>query len=264
MTKVAGYIRVSTKGQAEHGGGLENQADTIREYCTANGLDLVDLYEDAGVSGANGIESRDALPELLGDLDAGLFEAVVIVRLDRLARDLMLQETIIADVVKRGGTLHSIAEPDLCSADPTRTMVRQIMGAIAQYEKALIVKRLAGGRRRKRRNQGYAGGWVPLGYSIDGDGRQARPEVDQAGAEVVRRVFAEYAAGASTRAIAEGLTADQVPTQRGGKWAAATVGTILGNPAYKGIEYPAIVDGALWDECSTRRQARNKRAGARA
>lgn len=267
--KVAGYIRVSTIGQAEKGHGLAEQAETIREFCGANGYELVAVYEDAGVSGANGIEGREALPQLLADLEAGDFEGMVIVRLDRLARDLMLQENILGDVRKRGGELLSIAEPDLCSEDNTRTLIRQIMGAVAEYEKKLIVARLAGGRRRKVKQGGYSGGWVPLGYTVQGEGREAEVTVDPKTAPSVRRVFREYAGGASMREIAEGLQADGVPTKRGGTWAQGTVAGIIGNVFYTGHEevdgevrrngHPALIDGKLFGRCERRRKKARRR-----
>lgn len=267
--KVGGYIRVSTLGQAENGSGLADQEETIREFCATNGFELVGVYEDAGVSGANGIEGREALPQLLADLEAGEFEGVVIVRLDRLARDLMLQENILADVRKREGELLSIAEPDLCEDDPSRTLIRQIMGAISEYEKKLIVARLAGGRRRKVKQGGYPGGWVPLGYVVQGEGREAQVVLEPEGAAVVRRVFREYTGGASMREIAEGLQADGVPTKRGGTWAQATVGAIIGNVFYTGQEevdgevrrngHPAIIDGKLFGRCERRRKKARRR-----
>jgi len=267
--KVAGYIRVSTLTQAEHGHGLAEQAETIREFCGANGYELVAVYEDAGVSGANGIEGREALPQLLADLEAGDFEGVVITRLDRLARDLMLQENILADVRKRAGELLSIAEPDLCSEDNTRTLIRQIMGAVAEYEKKLIVARLAGGRKRKVKEGGYSGGWLPVGYTVQGEGRDAEVGVDPKGTAIVRRVFSEYAGGASMREVAEGLQADGVPTQRGGTWAQATVGVIIGNLFYTGRDevdgevrrngHPAIIDERLFQRCERRRKKARRR-----
>ncbi len=259
MEKTAGYIRVSTVGQAEDGHGLANQAEAIREYCAANSYGLVRLYEERGVSGGNGIEGREELPLLLADLEAGEFDGVVIVRLDRLARDLMLQENILSDIRKRGGELVSIAEPDLCSDDSTRTLIRQIMGAIAEYEKKLIVARLAGGRRRKVRQGGYAGGWLPLGYKAEGKGREARVAIDPTEAEIVQRIFAEYAKGRSMRRIGEGLEADGITTRRGGKWAAATVGAILSNEAYTGNGHPAVIDEKLFAKCERRRKKARKR-----
>jgi DNA invertase Pin-like site-specific DNA recombinase len=78
---------------------------------------------------------------------------VVIEKLDRLAHDLMVQETIIADLRKHGFELASVAEPDLMANDPTRILVRQMMGAVAQYEKSQISSSFAArgcGSGRKR------------------------------------------------------------------------------------------------------------------
>ena len=85
--------------------------------------------------------------EALAENGTGL---VLIERLDRLARDLMVQETIIGDLRKRSFDLISVCEPDLLQADPTRVLMRQIFGAIAQYEKAMIVAKLRGARQRIR------------------------------------------------------------------------------------------------------------------
>jgi DNA invertase Pin-like site-specific DNA recombinase len=83
--------------------------------------------------------------------------------LDRLARDLMVQETIIGDMRKRGLTLVSVHEPDLLQDDPTRTLLRQMMGAIAQYEKAMLVLKLRGARNRVKAAGGHGEGTRPFG-----------------------------------------------------------------------------------------------------
>ena len=263
-SKVAGYIRVSTVGQAEHGHGLDNQEEAIHDFCQAQGFELVRIYREEGVSGGNGIEGREALPHLLKDLEDGAFQGVVIVRLDRLARDLLLQEYLIGEVRKLGAKLLSIAEPDLCSDDSTRTLIRQILGAVSEYEKKLIVARLAGGRRRKVRQGGYPGGWVPMGYRVEGEGREASVVAHEAETEIVRRIFEDYAGGKTMREIAADLDGDAVPTRRGGKWAAATVGAILGNPFYTGREkvegqvrrdgHPAIIEQKLFGRCEQPRK----------
>ena len=242
MTKAAGYARVSTAGQAEHGLGMDIQREAIAEFCAREGLELVQNFEDAGVSGANGVADREGWPLLVNGLEAGQFSTVIVLRLDRLARDLMLQENMLANVRELGGELVSVDEPDLCNGDPTRTLFRQMKGAISEYEKAMIVARLKAGRRKKVRQGGYAGGWLPYGYTTEGQGTEARPVVDQHAAETVRRVFAEYLNGASMKRIADGLTADGIPTARGGKWAQGTIAAILANPFYTG---QVQSDGAL-------------------
>src|SRR5258706_15942178 len=88
--------------------------------------------------------------------------AVLIERLDRLARDLMVQEATIAEL-QHGFTLISVAEPDLMATDPTRILMRQLMGAVAQYDKSQIVLKLRGARMRKRAKEGRCEGRKPYG-----------------------------------------------------------------------------------------------------
>ena len=85
-------------------------------------------------------------------------------KLDRLARDLMIQETIIGDLRKYGFELVSVAEPDLCRDDPTRKLMRQIFGAISEYEKTMIVIKLRGARQRKKARTGRGEGRKPYGH----------------------------------------------------------------------------------------------------
>ena len=78
-------------------------------------------------------------------------KAIIIERVDRLARDLMVQEPIISDLQSRGFELISVHEgPELLSEDPTRKLVRQVLGAIAEYEKQMTVLKLRSARERKR------------------------------------------------------------------------------------------------------------------
>jgi DNA invertase Pin-like site-specific DNA recombinase len=144
-----GYLRVSGLTQAtETAGGLPRQESAIRSWAALNGYEIVKLFTDGGVSGKTDLENRPALQELLSEL--GQVTVVIIEKVDRLARFLMIQESIIADFQRRGVTVISTCEPDLCSDDPTRVLMRQVLGAFAQYERSLIVNRLKAGADRKR------------------------------------------------------------------------------------------------------------------
>src|SRR5215813_10246480 len=129
-------------------------------------------------------------------------QAVIVEKLDRLARDLMVQETIIADLRKHGFELVSVAEPDLMAADPTRILVRQMMGAVAQYEKSQIVLKLRGARLRKRAKEGRCEGRKPFGF-FEGE------------AEVLRRMKALRADGLGFDRVAAKLNEEGVPTRTG-------------------------------------------------
>ena len=134
-TPAVGYVRVSTQEQVE-GFGLEVQEKAIRDHAKANGLRLVSLCRDEGQSGSNGLDTRTGLSEALVALESGRAKALVVYRLDRLARDLLLQETLIARLRQAGAEVLSVSEPDVDGggAEPTRDLVRQVLGAIAQYD----------------------------------------------------------------------------------------------------------------------------------
>src|SRR5664280_2003302 len=150
QTKLAfAYLRVSGKGQID-GDGFPRQLAAIEGYAKANGLTLARVFREQGISGTKELENRPALQQLLAAVDSRNVPVVLIEKLDRLARDLMIQETILRDLQRRGVTLVSTMEPDLCSDDPSRKLVRQIMGCIAEYEKSMIVSKLAGARQRMR------------------------------------------------------------------------------------------------------------------
>ena len=106
------YLRVSGKGQIE-GDGFTRQLKAIRDYAAAHDLKVVNVYREEGVSGTEESADRPAWSELMTALHSNGVRTVVIERLDRLARDLMVQETIIADLRKHGFELVSVAEPDL-------------------------------------------------------------------------------------------------------------------------------------------------------
>jgi site-specific DNA recombinase len=258
-TPVAGYIRVSTQEQAEHGNGLAAQEEAIRTYCDQHRLHLVRIYEDGGVSGGNGIEDRVALPRMLSDLYRGDFEAIVVARLDRLARKIALQEAIVEDLRKHGGLLLSVAEPDLCSEDPARILMRQMLGVFAEYERNLITARLTAGRRRKKCEGGYTGELLPLGYRVKGQGKRARVVVVESEAEVVQMIFDLYEQGLTMRQIARRLTQDGVRTKRGGTWRHSQIKAILANEAYCAGQYPPIIDRVQWEACTSRRRSYFKR-----
>ena len=163
MQKAFAYLRVSGKGQVE-GDGFTRQLGEIKRYSAAHGIKIVRVYRDEGVSGTKDLENRPAFVEMMTALHSNGTNLVLVEKLDRLARDLMVQETIIGDLRKNGFDLISVMEPDLLQDDPSRKLMRQIFGAIAEYEKTMIVLKLRGARVRARAKQGRCEGRKPFGY----------------------------------------------------------------------------------------------------
>jgi DNA invertase Pin-like site-specific DNA recombinase len=128
MKNAFSYLRVSGKGQLD-GDGFTRQNKAIADYALANGISVIETFEEQGVSGTKELDDRPALQDLLAALKEGNAKIVIIEKLDRLARDLMVQETILSDLMRQGFEVISVCEPDLCSTDPSRVLVRQIFGA---------------------------------------------------------------------------------------------------------------------------------------
>ncbi|HEV2198394.1 MAG TPA: recombinase family protein [Bryobacteraceae bacterium] len=204
MTKAFAYLRVSGKGQVA-GDGFPRQLAAIDVYCKTNGVAVARVYREKGVSGTLDGMDRPAWVEMVGCILANGVKTIIIEKLDRLARDLMIQEHILEDLRRRGITLISVAEPDLCSDDPSRKLMRQIMGAIAEYDRRMVVLKLRGARQRMRTRDGRCEGAKPYGA--------------RAGElETLRRIQARRAAGDSFQAIAAALNADNVAPRRGVRW----------------------------------------------
>jgi DNA invertase Pin-like site-specific DNA recombinase len=222
VRRVLGYIRVSTQEQVS-GFGLDVQRAAIRDYCKANELRLADVLSDEGQSGSNGLDTRIGLAEALARVERREVSGIVVYRMDRLARDLLLQETLMTRMRQAGAEVISVTEPDIDSDDPTRILVRQVLGSISQYERALIRGRMMAGKAAKVAQGGYGGGRPAFGYAAKDKTLVLDPR-EQEAVELIRRLHAD---GASLRSIAQRLDADGHRPKSGERWHPTQIKRIL-------------------------------------
>jgi DNA invertase Pin-like site-specific DNA recombinase len=220
--KVLGYTRVSTQEQVT-GFGLEVQRKAIKDYCNANGLRLVRTLTDEGQSGTNGLDARVGLAEALAIVERREVAGIVVARMDRLARDLLLQETLMARMRQAGAEVISVSEPEMDSDDPTRVLVRQVLGSISQFERALIRGRMMAGKAAKVAGGGYGGGRPPFGWRAEGKELVPEPR-EQVAIALVRQLSDE---GLSTRQIAARLEAEGHRPKVGNRWSSNQVLRII-------------------------------------
>jgi DNA invertase Pin-like site-specific DNA recombinase len=213
VTKAFGYLRVSGRSQVS-GDGFPRQEAALRAYAKAHDIKLVKLFREEGVSGTKDISHRPALVALIEALHSNGVKLVLVESLGRLARDLMVQESILHDLKRHGFDLVSVAEPDLCSDDPSRILVRRIMGAFHEYEKQMIVIKLRAARQRKKANNGACEGRKPFG-AYPGE------------AETLERIRQLHASGETATTIAAVLNSEGRFTRSGGAWLQPTVSKIL-------------------------------------
>ena len=216
--RLVASLRVSTARQVD-GLGLDVQELAIRMWAKANGHRIVEVFTDAGLSGSNGLDTRVALADALAAIRDRQADGLIVARLDQLARDLVLQEQLLAEVRRMGGTVCSAAGGEDAyladdAADPSRKLIRQILGSAAEYERAMIGLRLRAGRAHKAKRGGFAYG-SPR-YGTRAEGKQL--VVDQDEAATVKRIRQLHAAGKSLREIAATLTAEGHRPKRAERW----------------------------------------------
>ncbi len=198
------YLRVSTEGQAESGAGLDAQRAAVEAEAQRQGWQL-EIVADTG-SGAH--LNRPALVEALDRLDRGEADLLLAAKLDRVSRSVKDFAGLLERANRRGWRLVLLDLGDTSTA--TGELTANMIASAAQYERRLIGQRTREGLAAKR-----AAG-VRLG----------RPSVLPR--EVIERVVTERREGQSMRMIAEGLTADRVPTARGGtEWRVSSVQAVL-------------------------------------
>ncbi|MSR60547.1 MAG: hypothetical protein EXS05_23380 [Planctomycetaceae bacterium] len=216
------YLRVSGLGQVD-GDGFTRQRETIDAYAKRSGLLVVDEFRDEGVSGTNELADRPGLGALVDRIESNGVRIVLVENATRLARDLLIGEVILDRFRKLGvQVIECDAGNDLTVGDdnPTGKLIRQILGAVAEFEKSVLVAKLRGARVRQRNKSGRCEGRKPFGH---------RPG-EAAVVATICRLRRKPRGGEvlSYAAIADRLNADGVVTRSGGPWRASVVGQILG------------------------------------
>jgi len=227
VMKLVAYIRVSRKDQLSMYG-PERQREEIVDFARRNRHRLVaEIMED--ISGTVPTCQRDGWAEAVAMTCNGQADGVVILDLSRLSRDLIEQEQALREITRCGALLFScsgeeqrvIEDPE----DPQRTLVRQLVGAVNQYDRAQIVRRMQAGRRIKKAAGGYAGGQPPFGWRGGDASKELVPNPAEQAVLVRMRELA--ADGLPTRAAAEVLNGEGWRTRRGGLWSSPMVAKYL-------------------------------------
>lgn len=212
-TRAFAYLRVSGRGQVD-GDGFTRQLTAIKKYAAANNIKIVKIFREEGICGDTEWEDRPAFSEMMGLLLNNGVQTVLIERLDRLARTLMTQESVICDFQRKGLTLVSVSEPDLLIEDPSRILMRQMLGAFFQYEKTLLVAKLRGARQRVKAQRGHCEGNKRYG-TFPGEG------------EIIERMKQMRSAGKAVDTIAETFNSEGIKPRSGVQWHSNTVYRIL-------------------------------------
>lgn len=213
--RAVSYLRVSSVGQVD-GDGFERQREAISAYASRHEIDLVGEYRDEGVSGTVDHADRDGFTDLLARIAGNGVRLVLVERADRLARELLVQETLLRALIRLGvRVVEASSGTDLTDeSDPSRILIRQVLGAVAQHDKTCLVGKLRKARNRVRARTGRCEGRKPYGY------RQS----EHVGLERIGNLAAQ---GMSARQIANSLNADGVPSRGGKPWTFGSVARVV-------------------------------------
>jgi site-specific DNA recombinase len=231
------YARYSSDNQSE--ASIEDQLEVCRRYIERQDWTLIRTYEDRAISGAS--DKRPAYQQLLAEAEKDKFDVVVSEALDRLGRRLSDVARLHDHLEFRGVKLHAV------NIGQVTTMHVGLLGTMAQ----LYLSDLKEKTRRGQLGRALAGkipGGKAYGYKLV-EGQRGERQVNDAEAAVVQRIFRDFAAGKSPRAIAKSLNAEGVPGPDGRQWRDTTIrgqvdrGTgVLNNSLYVGrLE---------WNRCS--------------
>lgn len=237
MKNVVAYIRVSTDGQVgEDKFGLEVQEQMIKEYVAMHNMIVVKWFFDKGESGA---KERPGFDEIVyGDIANPPYEAVIVAKSDRVARDINIYYFYKMLLLKKEMRLISISE-DFGSLGAFAPMLEAFTICVAQMERDNINKRTSAGRKVKASKGGYSGGRAPMGYMV----KDKQLVINPAEIEVVKFIFDRKLQGFTMLSTVDALNAAGYKTRNGKPFVISTVQSIWNNErTYRG-EYRYGKDG---------------------
>jgi DNA invertase Pin-like site-specific DNA recombinase len=217
------YLRTSSSANVgEDKDSDKRQRAAIDAFAKRAGYEIVAEFYDAGVRGADPIDARPGFAAMLERIASNGVRTIIVETANRFARDLMVQEVGHTRLKEQGIELIAADNPSSFIDDtPTVVLVRQVLGAIAQFDKAMTVSKLRGARERKRRETGKCEGRKPLAEQF--------PEA-VAMAKLLRRASPKTGERMSLRKISAELAAAGHINERGAPFNAGSILAMIEGP----------------------------------
>ncbi len=220
MEKAIAYLRVSTDGQ---GLGPDAQREAITRWCEGEGLELVDVLEDHGVSGGAPLDRRPGLMAAINALTEHGATALVVAKRDRLARDTLYAAMIERLTEKAGARILCVG--GVGNDDSHEGMLmRRMVDAFAEYERAMIRARTKAALAVKK-SRCERTGKIPYGWRLADDGVHLEP--DEREQRVIAKVQEYRRQGLSLRRVGEELTEAGISPRSARRWHPETVKAYL-------------------------------------
>ena len=170
IIRVGLYGRVSTEEQAIRGFSIEAQVKALKEYCEENGIKIVDIYLDEGISGAKPPLKRPALKRLLDDVEAGKIDMILFTKLDRWFRSVK-EYFKVQDILDNNKVEWKAIQENYDTTTANGQMAITIFLAVAQNERDRTAERIKMVLDHKYKNKEacFGGNVAPFGYKKEKD-----------------------------------------------------------------------------------------------
>lgn len=259
------YLRVSTEDQAREGFSLPEQKERLETFCKFKGYEIVDYYEDAGISAKTG-NYRPEFERLKEDIKSKRINTIIALKLDRITRSIFDWEKLMTFLDENDAYI-DCANDEVNTTNANGKMVSRLLMSVSQNEIERTSERtkvgLAGAIK-----QGHLPSQAPLGYKHE----NKKLVIDYSTKDVVVRIFDLYYNGNSYQTISNILNEEQVLGKT--NWRDSTITAILENEVYKGdfvhgkrTKHPTyyenvvepLVSKEMWEDCQAQKK-KNSRA----
>ena len=258
------YMRVSTEDQAREGFSLQEQRERLESFCKFKGYEIIDYYEDAGISAKTG-NYRPEFERLKNDIKAKKVNTIVALKLDRITRSIYDWENLMTFLDENNAYLDCVND-EINTTSANGKMISRLLMSVSQNE----IERTS-----ERTKVGLAGAIkcghiphvAPLGYKHE----DKRLVIDYSTKDIIVRIFDLYYNGYSYQKISNLFNEEKVLGKD--NWRDSTIQTILENEIYKGdfvhgkrTKHPTyyedvvepIVSKEMWEDCQVQKKKNSR------
>ena len=259
------YMRVSTEDQAREGFSLPEQKERLEAFCKFKGYEIVDYYEDAGISAKTG-NHRPEFERLKNDIKAKRINTIVALKLDRITRSIYDWENLMTFLDENNAYLDCVND-EINTTSANGKMISRLLMSVSQNEIERTSERTKIGLAGAIKN-GHIPHIAPLGYKHE----DRKLVIDYSTKDIVIRIFDLYYNGLSYKKISNLFNEEKVLGKD--NWRDSTIVNILQNEIYKGdfvhgkrTNHPTfyedvvepIVSKEMWEDCQVQKK-KNSRA----
>jgi DNA invertase Pin-like site-specific DNA recombinase len=214
MQKAIAYYRTSSAANVgDDKDSLTRQRVAVEQFAQSAGYEIVESYYDAAVSGADALDARPGFADALKRIASNGVRTIIVETASRFARDLIVAETGFRRLRDAGIALVAADAPSSFLDDtPTSAFIRQVLAAVQELDRAMIVNKLKGARQRKR----------ATGVKVEG-----RKSYGEAVPATVERAKSLKAEGLTLRQVAERLTDEGHQTRTGTPYQFTAIGRMI-------------------------------------